>query len=267
MANTGPSARMFRFGSVTTAATSMMRSLSGSSPVISMSIQTRLNSFGRCGGVVAWVSVVSIACDIIRSWLRLLANLVFSHRHSMLSFGFSVLFVIFFVLTLALRYWLASRHIRHVLRHRERVPDEFAEKIPLDAHQKAADYTVAKTRFGLLHAIWSGVVLIGFTLMGGLQALSTALLHLLGPGMAYQILLVVGFAAISGLLDLPFTYWFQFVLEQRFGFNKMTVKLWLADMVKGTLIGAAIGLPLLWLVLTLMDRTGSLWWLYTWVVW
>src|SRR5438874_1840820 len=142
MANTGPSARMFRFGSVTTAATSMMRSLSGSSPVISMSIQTRLNSLGRWGGVVAWVS---IACDIIRSWLRLLANLVFSHRHSMLSFGFSVLFVIFFVLTLALRYWLASRHIRHVLRHRERVPDEFAEKIPLDAHQKAADYTVAKT--------------------------------------------------------------------------------------------------------------------------
>ena len=94
----------------------------------------------------------------------------------MLSFGFSVLFVIFFVLTLVLRYWLASRHIRHVLRHRERVPDEFAEKIPLDAHQKAADYTVAKTRFGLLHAIWSGVVLIGFTLMGGLQALSTVLL-------------------------------------------------------------------------------------------
>ncbi|HEX8787275.1 MAG TPA: M48 family peptidase, partial [Telluria sp.] len=185
----------------------------------------------------------------------------------MLSFAFSVLFVIFFVLTLVLRYWLASRHIRHVLRHRERVPDEFAEKIPLAAHQKAADYTVAKTRFGLLHAIWNGVVLIGFTLMGGLQALSTALLHVTGPGMMHQILLVVAFAAISGALDLPFAYWFQFVLEQRFGFNKMTVGLWLADMVKGTLIGAVIGLPLLWLVLTLMDKTGSLWWLYTWAVW
>jgi STE24 endopeptidase len=81
------------------------------------------------------------------------------------------------------------------------------------------------------------------------------------------VLLVVAFAAISGLLDLPFTYWFQFVLEQRFGFNKMTIKLWLMDTVKGTLIGAAIGLPLLWLVLILMDRTGSLWWLYTWAVW
>jgi STE24 endopeptidase len=185
----------------------------------------------------------------------------------MLSFAFSVLFVIFFVLTLVLRYWLASRHIRHVLRHRERVPDEFAGTIPLAAHQKAADYTVAKTRYGLLHAIWSGVVLIGFTLMGGLQALSTALLHAVGPGMAHQILLIVAFTVISSVLDLPFTYWFQFVLEERFGFNKMTVKLWLADMLKGSLIGAAVGLPLLWVVLTLMDKTGSLWWLYTWAFW
>jgi STE24 endopeptidase len=185
----------------------------------------------------------------------------------MLSFAFSVLFVIFFVLTLVLRYWLASRHIRHVLRHRERVPDEFAGAIPLDAHQKAADYTVAKTRYGLLHAIWSGVVLIGFTLMGGLQALSTALLHAVGPGMAHQFLLIVAFTVMSSVLDLPFTYWFQFVLEERFGFNKMTVKLWLADMVKGSLIGAVIGLPLLWVVLSLMDKTGSLWWLYTWAFW
>jgi STE24 endopeptidase len=185
----------------------------------------------------------------------------------MLSFAFSVLFVIFFMLTMVLRYWLASRHIRHVMRHREQVPAEFADKIALAAHQKAADYTIAKTRFGLVNAAWSGLVLIGFTLLGGLQALSTALLHVLGPGMAHQIGLIVAYAAIAGVLDLPFTYWFQFVLEQRFGFNKMTVKLWLADAVKGTLLGAVIGLPLLWVVLTLMDRTGALWWLYAWLVW
>ena len=185
----------------------------------------------------------------------------------MLSFAFSVLFVIFFMLTLVLRYWLASRHVRHVLRHRDQVPAEFADRIPLHAHRKAADYTVAKTRFGLIHAVWSGLVLVGFTLLGGLQALSIALLHLLGPGMAHQIGLVVAYAAIAGLLDLPFTYWFQFVLEQRFGFNKMTLKLWLADMVKSTLVGAVIGLPLLWVVLTLMEKSGDLWWLYTWFVW
>ncbi|WP_296943677.1 M48 family metallopeptidase [uncultured Massilia sp.] len=185
----------------------------------------------------------------------------------MLSSGFSLVFVFFFLLTLALRYWLARRHIGHVLRHRAAVPAEFAAKIPLAAHQKAADYTVAKTRFGLLAALWSGLVLVGFTLLGGLQALSQALLALAGPGMGYQILLVVAFSVISGLLDLPFSYWRQFVLEQRFGFNKMRVGLWIADAVKGSLVGAVIGLPLLWIVLVLMDRTGALWWLYAWLVW
>ncbi len=185
----------------------------------------------------------------------------------MLSSAFSVLFVVFLLLTLGLRYWLARRHIRHVLRHRDQVPAEFAAKIPLSAHQKAADYTVAKTRFGLWAALWNTLVLTGFTLLGGLQALSTALLHATGPGMVHQILLIVAFAIVSGALDLPFSYYRQFVLEERFGFNKMTVGLWLADAVKGGLVGAVIGLPLLWVVLTLMDRTGALWWLYAWLVW
>ena len=185
----------------------------------------------------------------------------------MLSSAFSVLFVVFLLLTLGLRYWLARRHIRHVLRHRDAVPAEFAEKIPLSAHQKAADYTVAKTRFGLWAALWNTLVLTGFTLLGGLQALSTALLHVAGPGMAHQILLIVAFAIVSGALDLPFSYYRQFVLEERFGFNKMTLGLWIADAVKGSLVGAVIGLPLVWVVLTLMDRTGALWWLYAWLVW
>ncbi|KGF79696.1 peptidase M48 [Massilia sp. JS1662] len=185
----------------------------------------------------------------------------------MLSSAFSVLFVVFLLLTLGLRYWLARRHIRHVLAHRAQVPAEFAARIPLSAHQKAADYTVAKTRFGLWAALWNTLVLTGFTLLGGLQALSTALLHATGPGMVHQILLIVAFAIVSGALDLPFSYYRQFVLEERFGFNKMSVGLWIADAVKGGLVGAAIGLPLLWVVLTLMDKTGALWWLYAWLVW
>jgi len=185
----------------------------------------------------------------------------------MLSFAFSVLFVVFLLLTLALRYWLARRHIRHVLAHRSAVPAEFAEKIPLAAHQKAADYTVAKTRLSLFAALWGALVLVGFTLLGGLQALSTGVLQLLGPGMLHQVGLIVAFAVISGLLDLPLDYYRQFVLEERFGFNKMNVGLWLSDMVKGALVGAAIGLPLIWIVLTLMDKTGALWWLYAWLVW
>jgi STE24 endopeptidase len=185
----------------------------------------------------------------------------------MLSSAFSVSFVVFLLLTLGLRYWLARRHIRHVLRHRDAVPAEFAEKIPLSAHQKAADYTVAKTRFGLWATLWNTLVLTGFTLLGGLQALSTALLHVAGPGMVHQILLIVAFAIVSGALDLPFSYYRQFVLEERFGFNKMTLGLWIADAIKGGLVGAVIGLPLVWVVLALMDRTGALWWLYAWLVW
>ncbi len=185
----------------------------------------------------------------------------------MYSLAFSVLFVGFFVFTLILRFWLANRHVRHVLANRAQVPAEFAASIPLAAHQKAADYTVAKTRFGLASLLFSSVVLVGFTLMGGLQWLAGALLPLTGPGMAYQIALLVAFAAISGLLDLPFDYYRQFVLEQRFGFNKMTLGLWLADMAKGVLLGAVIGLPLIWVVLTLMEKAGALWWLYAWLVW
>ncbi|WP_409267982.1 M48 family metallopeptidase [Massilia sp. BHUDP2] len=185
----------------------------------------------------------------------------------MSSLGFSVLFVVFFALTLGVRFWLANRHIRHVLRHRASVPAEFAPKVPLAAHQKAADYTVARTRLGIASMLWGGVVLIGFTLLGGLQALSVSLLGLTGPGMTHQTALVVAFAIASSLLDLPFDWYRQFVLEQRFGFNKMTPGLWIADMFKGLLVGAVIGLPLLWVILALMERSGDLWWLWAWCVW
>ncbi len=185
----------------------------------------------------------------------------------MSSLGFSVLFVVFFALTLGLRFWLAGRHIRHVLRHRASVPAEFAPKVPLAAHQKAADYTVAKTRLGIVSLLWGGVVLIGFTLLGGLQLLSTALLPVTGPGTLHQMALVVAFAVLSGVLDLPLDWYRQFVLEERFGFNKMTPGLWVADMVKGALVGAVIGLPLLWVILALMQKSGDLWWLWAWCVW
>ncbi|MDN4038761.1 M48 family metallopeptidase [Massilia sp. YIM B02443] len=185
----------------------------------------------------------------------------------MSSLGFSVLFVFFLLLTLGLRLWLAMRHVRHVGRHRASVPAEFAPKVPLAAHQKAADYTIAKTRFGLAAMLWGAVTLVGFTLLGGLQWLSLTLVPHFGPGLPHQMALVVAFAVISGLLDLPFDWYRKFVLEQRFGFNKMTPGLWLSDQMKGALVGAVIGLPLLWVVLTLMEKSGDLWWLYTWFVW
>nr|WP_315400985.1 M48 family metallopeptidase [uncultured Duganella sp.] len=185
----------------------------------------------------------------------------------MYSLAFSILFVSFIILTLIVRFWLASRHIRHVLTHRGAVPSEFAEKIPLSAHQKAADYTVARTKFGLLTLLVNTLVLVGFTLLGGLQWLAIGVFKLTGGGMAYQLALLAAFALVSGAIDVPFDYYKQFRLEQRFGFNKMTRGLFFADLAKGALLGAAIGLPLVWVMLTLMDKSGGLWWFYAWLVW
>jgi STE24 endopeptidase len=185
----------------------------------------------------------------------------------MYSHAFSILFVSFLALTLAVRFWLASRHIRHVLTHRSAVPAEFAATIPLAAHQKAADYTIARTKFGMLGMLLNAVVLIGFTLLGGLQWLSLQVFGATGGGMLYQIGLIVAFAFVSGIIDLPLDYYRQFHLEERFGFNKMSKGLFVADMLKGVALAAVIGLPLVWVVLWLMDRSGGLWWLYAWFVW
>src|SRR3569623_1351664 len=185
----------------------------------------------------------------------------------MYSHTFSVVFVTFLIVTLLMRFWLGSRHIRQVLRNRAAVPAQFAERIPLDAHQKAADYTVAKTKYGLVMLTVNAAVLIGYTLLGGLQWLSAAILHLTGPGMMYQIGLSAAFAVISGIIDLPFAYYKQFVLETRFGFYKMSPGFFFDDMIKTAAIGAVFGLPLIWFILLLMVKSGPLWWLYAWIVW
>lgn len=168
---------------------------------------------------------------------------------------------------LALRLWLASRQIRHVARHRGAVPAAFAGRITLAAHQKAADYTIAKARFGLLEMALATAVVLGWTLLGGLDALNQALLAWLGGGMVQQLALLAAFALVSGAIDLPAQLYQTFRLEQRFGFNQMTPRLWLADLLKSTLLGAVIGLPIAALMLWLMGAAGRLWWLWAWGAW
>ncbi|MDP2255408.1 MAG: M48 family metallopeptidase, partial [Polaromonas sp.] len=140
----------------------------------------------------------------------------------------------------------------------------------LPSHQKAADYTIAKARLGMLETAFGTALLLGWTLLGGLDTLNQALLDsgLSDYGrLVPQLALLAAFSVISGLLDLPFTLYSTFKLEERFGFNKMTLKLWLADLVKSTLVGAVIGLPIVALILWLMSSAGSLWWLWAWAVW
>ncbi|NCV87040.1 MAG: M48 family peptidase, partial [Oxalobacteraceae bacterium] len=182
-------------------------------------------------------------------------------------YSFSLLFAAFLIATLGTKLWLASRHIQHIQRHRDAVPEQFAAKIPLAAHQKAADYTIAKTRLKIALLVVNAVVLVGFTLLGGLQWLSELLTPAFGVGMLYQLALVAAVSIISSVIDLPLDYYKQFTLEERFGFNKMTPGLFFSDLIKHSLVGAAIGLPLLWVTLALMETAGNLWWLYAWLLW
>ncbi len=182
----------------------------------------------------------------------------------------SLAFSIAVLLWLAVQLWLATRQMRHVAQHRGTVPAVFAGRVTLQAHQKAADYTLAKGRFGLLELAVGTALLMGWTLLGGLDALNRLVLEAVQPrwgDMAYQLVLVGAFTLIGGLFDLPFAWHRTFHLEQRFGFNRMTPRLWLIDILKGALVGVLVGGPLLALVLWLMGAAGPWWWLWAWGAW
>jgi STE24 endopeptidase len=186
------------------------------------------------------------------------------------SLTFTVIISIALVLGLLVRFYLASRQIRHVSQNRNVVPPAFAASISLASHRKAADYTVTKARFGLIEMAFGAALLLGWTLLGAIdainQAISSSGLTTYGA-LLPQLALLAAFAIISGILDLPFTLYSTFVIEERFGFNKITLKLWLSDAVKGLVVGALIGLPIVALILWLMGSAGSLWWLWAWATW
>ena len=181
--------------------------------------------------------------------------------------GITLVFALALISGLLLKFWLASRQIRHVARHRNAVPAEFAQQISLTAHQKAADYTITQARFGMLEMAWGAATITGWTLLGGLQMLNQWLLGVFAPGLGQQLALLIGFTLVSSALDLPFTLYKTFVIEQRFGFNKTSPGLWLKDLLKSMVVGSAMGIPLALLVLWMMGASGPLWWIWTWGVW
>jgi len=179
---------------------------------------------------------------------------------------FSLAFLLALALMVILRRWLAQRQISHVLAHRAAVPEQFAGRLELPAHQKAADYTVTLTRFGRVSLAFEVVVLLSLTFAGGLQALhdfwNTRL-----EGISYGVALIFGVIAISSVIDLPLALYRQFVIEEKYGFNRMTIKLFIVDLLKQTALGLAIGTPVLIAVLWLMAQMGNMWWLYVWLFW
>jgi len=180
---------------------------------------------------------------------------------------FTLIFLFALAVSLAMQLWLARRQVQHVAANRTAPPAHFATRITLAAHQKAADYTIARTRLGMLETVLEAIVLLALTLGGGLAVLAARAALLPVDTLWQDVALVVAVTLLAALIGLPISWYRTFVIEERFGFNRMTLGLWLADLAKGALLGALLGIPLLTLVLWLMARAGTLWWLYAWLVW
>ncbi len=180
---------------------------------------------------------------------------------------FTFIFVISLAFTSLARLWLARRHLAHIAAHRTAVPDAFREKITLAGHRKAADYTSAKTRFAMLGILFDAALLLAFTLAGGIQLIADICNGWFGSPITRGVAAIVAVLLFSSLLETPFSLYRTFAIEARFGFNKMTLALYLKDALKSLLLGAILGLPLLSGVLWLMERMGEHWWLYVWLAW
>lgn len=180
--------------------------------------------------------------------------------------NFTLLFLAMLLISTLMRIYLSQRQINHVGQHRAKVPESFSENISLADHQKAADYTTAKVKFGRLPLFYEVALLLIWTLGGGLEWLDHyTLTYELSP-IFTGISVILIYSLISSLLDLPFSIYSTFVIEEKFGFNKTTAKTFFIDIIKGSALGLIIGVPLLYVILSLMAQAGEQWWIYTWLV-
>ena len=181
---------------------------------------------------------------------------------------FASVLTAFVLAALAWRVWLGVRQMRHVALHRGAVPADFAGHVPLDAHHKAADYTLDKQRLGLFETlVVDGMVVLALTVGGGIAAIDALSARAFGAGYVRDLATVFGVLLASTVATLPFDLWRTFVVEQRHGFNRMTPRLFVADLAKGLVLAAAIGTPLLLAVFWLLESAGAFWWFYTWLAW
>ena len=180
---------------------------------------------------------------------------------------FTAVFLAALILTMGTRIWLAARNVRHILAHRDHVPANFSSQITLDAHQKAADYTCAKTRIGYLSLFLEAGLLLILTLGGGLNGLADFWSSRLSDPVMQGTALILNTVLLMSAVGIPVSYYRTFVIEERFGFNKMTPRMFFVDLAKQSLLAVLLGTPLLLGVLWLMEEMGSNWWLYAWVAW
>lgn len=180
----------------------------------------------------------------------------------------TITFISLLIATTLVRIWLARRHIDYVQANRGQVPAAFKENIALDAHQKAADYSTAKTKLVIIEAAVQALLLVALTLGGGLQLIDNIWRNILPAQDIIRGALVICSAMIvSSFIDLPFEYYKTFVVDEKFGFNKMTPAMFFSDLIKHSLVGLALGAPILFAALWLMQGAGQYWWLYLWIIW
>jgi len=180
---------------------------------------------------------------------------------------FTLIFLTVLAASIATRLWLSQRQASHIMAHRDRVPEAFAEKIPLADHQKAADYSTTKIRFGRISLAWESAWLLIWTLGGGLALIDAQWQTLELSPLWTGIAVILSVMIIMSLLEIPFSLYSTFVIEERFGFNKTTLRIWFSDMLKSAMLMAIIGIPLIAVILWLMNQAGEFWWLYAWGVW
>lgn len=185
-----------------------------------------------------------------------------------MAFTLTLTFITLLVLTTAIRIWLGSRHIAHVQTHRNQVPAAFSGNISLEAHQKAADYSNAKTRLVIIEATAQAALLALLTIGGGLQWLDDIWRNLLpNHEIARGALIICSAMIVSSFIDIPFDYYKTFVVDEKFGFNKMTRSMFFSDLIKHSIVGIILGAPILFAALWLMQGAGQYWWFYLWIVW
>jgi len=181
--------------------------------------------------------------------------------------SFTLLFLFFLVASVTVRLWLSQRQINHIQAHKNQVPEAFADKIKLEDHQKAADYSCTKLRVGRVSLAWETTWLLIWTLGGGLSAIDIAWANFALSPLLNGIAVIASLLILASALDLPFSLYNTFVVEQKFGFNQTTWQTWVMDLLKAALLMLILGLPLIATILWLMNQAGQYWWLYAWLVW
>lgn len=179
---------------------------------------------------------------------------------------FSYIFIAALIGALALQWWLMVRQFKHVSQYSTSVPEAFANNISLEAHQKAASYTITKLNVSKVELLYGTAILLVWTFGGGLNLLDQFWLTRLGENLWYSVAVMISFIILSTLIDLPFSIYRTFVVEEKFGFNKMSTGLFIKDSLMGITINLIIVTPLLWVMLWLMQSAGELWWIYVWLV-